>query len=43
MEHEGKLAITEMSTIRRMCGFTLKERKKNAGLTVGSGTSQFGD
>jgi len=34
MEHEGKLA---------MCGFTLKERKKNAGLTVGSGTSQFGD
>ena len=32
MEHEVKLDRTEMNMIRWMCGFALKDRKKNAEL-----------
>jgi len=32
MEHEVRLERREMSMIRWMCGFTLKERKKNTEL-----------
>jgi len=36
-QYEVKLDRTETSTIRWMCGFTLKERKKNADLKGHSG------
>jgi len=41
MEHEVKINRTEMSMFRWMCGFALKERKKNAELRELLRISQF--
>jgi len=43
VEHEVKLGRTEMSMIKWICLFTLKERNCRAGRIVGIRTSQLDD